>query len=215
VEPAAPVAPAAPAAPAPPVEPAAAVEPAAPAAKVEPARPAAPPAAPTVAVEPAPEAARPVAAAAKPAPAAAAAGADCTARVVTEPSDARVFWNGKLIGRSPISTAQIPCGPATVTFDRDRYQPASREVGAVPGTVVAISEKLSRPPATLIVQSSPPGAAITINKVAQGTAPRRIDVRRFERVAIEATLTGYTRWTKNLYVKESETTIDVQLAASK
>ena len=120
-----------------------------------------------------------------------------------------MFWNGKLIGRSPISTAQSHVRPATVTFDRDRYQPASLEVTAEPGTVAAVSEKLQRPPATLIVASSPPGAAITINKVAQGTAPRRIDVRRFERVAIEATLDGHARWTKNLYVKESETKVDV------
>ncbi len=138
----------------------------------------------------------------------------CSARVVTEPSDAKISWRGQTLGRSPLADAKIPCGAGELTIAHERYQTLTREVTAEDGTPVAISERLHRPPATLIVASSPPGAAISINGQALGAAPRRLPTARYEQVSIRATLAGYQPWTKKVYLSEATTKVTAQLGAA-
>jgi len=182
-----------------------------------------PPASPTPpAAKPAPPAQRPspeqpaeaAAAAPQAAPAmapAAAADRDCTARVITEPKDARVIWAGKLIGRTPIQKAAVPCGAASVTLDRDRYQAVTLDVTADARGVASVREKLHRPRGTLLVTSSPPGAQVTFNHQPIGVTPKRIDVSRYEKLPVKVTLAGYSPWSKSVYLKEAETKVDAQL----
>jgi hypothetical protein len=143
-----------------------------------------------------------------------AAGSDgCSARVITEPSDAKVSWRGQTLGRSPIGDAKIPCGAGTLTIAHERYQTITREVTAAAETPVDLTERLHRPPATLIVGSSPPGAAISVNGQALGAAPRRLPTARYEQVSIRATLAGYPPWTKKVYLSEATTKVTAQLGS--
>jgi hypothetical protein len=140
---------------------------------------------------------------------------DCTARIVTEPKDAKVIWAGTVIGRSPIDSARVPCGPAAVTIERERWQPVTVDVNPRTGVVTKVHERLRRPRATLAVSSTPPGAQLSLNHVAAGAAPKRIEVQRFEQVQIRATLKGYQPWNKTLYLKEADAKLDIQLVARK
>ncbi len=156
--------------------------------------------------------ATPIAAPATEAPATEApATGNCTARIVTEPADAKVVWGGKVLGQSPIESARVPCGAGTVTIERERYQPVTRDVTAEPGAATVVSQRLRRPPATLIVNSSPPRAYVAVNDQMLGAAPRRLAASRFEQVSIRATFPGYLPWTKKIYLKEPTTTITAQL----
>jgi len=142
------------------------------------------------------------------------AGSDgCSARVVTEPRDAKVSWRGQTLGRSPIASVKIPCGAGVLTIVHERYQPLTRELTAEVDTPVAISERLHRPPATLLVGSSPPGAAISVNGQALGPAPRRLPTSRYEQVSIRATMAGYPPWTKKVYLSEATTKVTAQLGS--
>ncbi len=144
-----------------------------------------------------------------------AAGSDgCSARVVTEPSEAKVSWRGQTLGKSPLANAKIPCGAGVLTIVHERYQSLTREVTAEAGTPLAVSERLHRPPATLIVASSPPGAAISVNGLALGGAPRRLPTARYEQVSIRATMAGYAPWTKKVYLSEATTKVTAQLGAA-
>ena len=212
--PAAQVAPAAPTSVAPPA-------PASPVVEVAPPAPAPPPAEAAPAAEerapptPATELPRREAAVAKaPAKALSARADGCSVRVVTEPSDAKVSWRGQALGRSPIADAKIPCGAGALSIAHERYQTLTREVTAETGTPVAISERLHRPPATLIVGSSPAGAAISVNGQALGPAPRRVPTARYEQVSIRATLAGYPPWTKKVYLSEATTKVTAQLGSA-
>jgi hypothetical protein len=140
------------------------------------------------------------------------ARADCVARVTTRPAGAAVFWGDLALGPSPIEHAPIRCGSATVTVRHERYAEVTRTVTAEPGQSAVISERLSRPPAKLLVISSPPRALIKLNRHAFGPAPRRIGTLRFEHVRIEASLPGYQRWAKTLYLKDAETKVEVTLS---
>jgi hypothetical protein len=199
--------------------PPAAVTPPKPAAAVTPPKPAA--VAPAPAAKPASAAERakpeqpgtPVAAP-KPAPVVAAAtdaDANCTARVITEPKDARVIWAGKLIGRTPIQKAAVPCGAASVTLDRDRYEAVTLDVTTEERGVTSVREKLHRPRGTLMVTSTPAGAQVTFNRQPIGVTPRRIEVSRYEKLPVKVTLSGYAPWSKSVYLKDPETKVDAQL----
>jgi hypothetical protein len=170
---------------------------------------AAAPAVPAPTVAPPPEAAPPVA----PAPTAAvrtAPPARCVARVTTTPRGAAVTWGGVALGLTPLERA-VPCGQAVVTVRHDRYADVTRTLTAESGKSALLSERLSRPPARLQVTSSPPRAVIKLNKRPIGAAPRRIGTLRFETVRIDASLPGHQPWTKTLYLREAETSVDVKL----
>jgi hypothetical protein len=98
-----------------------------------------------------------------------------------------------------------------VTLDRERYQPVTREVTAEPGAAIVVSQRLRRPPGTLIVNTSPTHAYVAVNEQMLGAAPRRLAASRFEQVSIRVTFPGYLPWTKKIYLKEPATTITAQL----
>jgi hypothetical protein len=189
-------------------------------AKAPPAEKLAPVAKPAAAAKPAPP--QKLAVVEKPAPIDRPAPADaagepgaCTARVVTEPKDVKVLWGDRVIGNSPIAAARVPCGPAKVTLERERWQVVTVDVNAQAGAAASVHERLRRPRGTLVVSSTPPGAHIAVNRVAAGTAPKQIDVQRYEKVPIKATLKGYQPWTKTIYLKDTEAKIDIQLVPRK
>jgi len=157
----------------------------------------------------------PAAVAPSPAPTATATEApaprDCVARVTTTPKGAAVFWGDLAIGSTPIERAAVPCGSATVTFRRERYAEATQTVAAERGQSANVTERLYRPPARLVVTSSPPNAVIKMNKHRFGTAPRKINTMRFEHVRIEASLPGYHPWKKTVYLKDADSRVDVAL----
>jgi hypothetical protein len=141
-----------------------------------------------------------------------AAGAGrCSAKIVTEPNDAKVLWRGEVLGKSPLVGARIPCGTGTLTISHERYETVTRELTAESGAPLAISERLHRPVATLVVVSSPPGATITVNGQLLGAAPRRLPTSRYEHVSIRASLAGYAPWTKKVYLTEATTRVTAQL----
>jgi len=163
---------------------------------------------PSVTVQPEPPPAAAPAAAAKVPPT---AQRECVARVTTKPAGAAVFWGDVSLGPSPIENAPVRCGNAVVTVKHDRYADVTRTITAERGRSAVVSERLARPPAKVMVTSSPPGARIKLNRHAFGEAPRKISTLRFERVRIDASLPGHQPWSKTFYMREAETTVAVML----
>jgi len=126
-----------------------------------------------------------------------------------------VIWGGQLIGNSPIDAARVPCGPAKVTLERERWQIVTVDVDAQAGAAASVHERLRRPRGTLEISSSQPGAQIFVNRVAAGVAPKQIDVQRFEKLLIKATLKGYRPWTRTIYLKDTDTKIDIQMVVQR
>jgi hypothetical protein len=156
--------------------------------------------------EPMPAAAAPAALTTTP------AARDCVARVTTTPTGAQVSWGNIALGTSPLDHAAIPCGAGTLTFRRERYAELTRPISAARGQDTVVDERMSRPPAKLIVTSSPPHALIQVNKSRFGQAPRKINSLRYEHIRIQASLPGYRPWKKTIYLRDPETKVDVELA---
>lgn len=105
----------------------------------------------------------------------------------------------------------VPCGPATVTFERDRWATLSRSVVANPGEDLTFDEKLARPPARLRIVSTPPGAAVSVNGRGAGKTPLLLPVMRFEAARIDVRLAGHKPWRQTVYVKESQQDVGATL----
>jgi hypothetical protein len=175
------------------------------------------PPSPAAAVEPPPAPA--VAPPAEPAPVPAREPAPrdahiCVATVASEPDGAHVSWGGRPLGLTPLREKRVPCGRATVMLRHERYRPVTREVTAAPGAPAEVTERLHRPPATLVVSSSPPRANITVNGEPLGSAPRKMGVWRFEHVRVQASLPGYLPWSKTVYVKDELLKLNAQLSSA-
>ena len=135
----------------------------------------------------------------------------CFARVTTKPAGAKVLWGDVELGSSPIAHAPVPCGTVTVTLRRDHYTEVTREITADHERNAVVAERLRRPPAKLMVTSSPPRAVIKINKHRMGPTPREVAATRFERIRIEASLPGYRPWRKTMVLTDEEAQVDVRL----
>jgi hypothetical protein len=136
---------------------------------------------------------------------------DCIARVTTRPKGATVLWADIELGASPLERVAIPCGSATVTLRREQYAEVTRTITSTRESPTVVVARLQRPPAKVVVTSSPPNAIIKVNKRRVGPAPSTIDARRFQRVRIEASLRGYRPWRKTLVLTDEESQIDVKL----
>jgi hypothetical protein len=52
---------------------------------------------------------------------------------------------------------------------------------------------------------------VTLNRQPVGVTPKRIEVWRYEKLPLRVTLPGYSPWSKRVYLKGVETTVDAQL----
>ena len=146
------------------------------------------------------------------------ASGDCTARVVTEPKDAKVVWGDAVIGRSPIDAARVPCGPAKVTIERERWQVVTVDVDAQAGSTATVHERLRRPRGTLAISSvAGRRADLRSNRVGAGAAQKEVDVQRYRDAADQG-----RRWEglpalgrERLDLKDAESKLDIQLTPRK
>ena len=114
-----------------------------------------------------------------------------------------------------IDAAPVPCGAAKVTIERERWQAVTVEANAQAGVPASIHERLHRPRGTLILSSVPPGAQIVVNHIAVGAAPKQIEVQRYEKIPVRATLKGHQPWTKTVYIKDGQEKLDIHLVPRK
>ena len=175
-----------------------------------------PAATPTATATPAPAVApaAPPMPAAPPTPAAPQPSRACEANVTSVPAGATVSWGEVDLGATPIAGAEVPCGQAVVTIRHEHYADAQQTIVAEQGKGLTLSERLRRPPATLIVTSSPPHARIKLNGKSFGATPARIDTVQFEPLRLEARLPGRRPKKRKLTLRQAETTIDITLGAS-
>ena len=165
------------------------------------------PAAPVATAAAAP--ARPAVASAPPREEPAPAG--CTADIDSRPRGAQVKLGNQVLGVTPLDDVAVPCQAVTVTVARPRYSPASKALSPTPGVPAAALVRLERPPGKLVVVSTPPGAAVSVNRVRAGAAGQELAVARFERVRVEVSQTGYKPWTKTVYLAAPRTTLKAVL----
>jgi hypothetical protein len=126
--------------------------------------------------------------------------------IQSSPSGASVYLDDRLRGHTPLTVGVTP-GPHQLELDRKRYTRARVEVRA-PGRVVV---PLERPPATLRVLSTPPGAEVRLRGRAVGTTPLELPVAGYESYELEIAHDGHLR-RRRVYLKPPLDTVEVSFS---
>ena len=136
--------------------------------------------------------------------------------VRTTPPGAGVTMDGAERGVTPLSVGDVQFGSRMVEVRLDGFQPATREVAVSPSSpVVAVDVTLAplpavdgAPPAavlgSLVVESRPPGARVTVAGSSAGTTPTIVSGLAAGPHEVRIELDGYLPWI---------TSVDVQAAS--
>jgi hypothetical protein len=125
----------------------------------------------------------------------------CSLALHTNPTDAEVTANGKVIGRTPLKAAPIPCGDVALSINHPRYVQFSKNVHVDSGTTLTLNENLTRPTAILDITTVPPGANVTVQGAGTHAAPASVPIDAFTSIRVDAQLAGYKPWTQYVYSK--------------
>ncbi|MCC5847672.1 MAG: PEGA domain-containing protein [Verrucomicrobia bacterium] len=90
--------------------------------------------------------------------------------ISSEPSDARVEVNGEFLGTTPLNV-RVPSGKLLVSVRRDGYQTERMTLNLPTGSQVARDLNLRRLSGLVLIDSDPPGAAVSIGDVFRGNTP--------------------------------------------
>jgi hypothetical protein len=121
-------------------------------------------------------------------------------RIASRPAGATVTLGKRPLGRTPLQAVAVPCGRQVLTVTHARYSSVEEVIAPTPGAAASSFVRLPRPPARLILASTPAGATFKVNRTQLGHSSRQADVLRFERARIEARLPGYRPWRQTIYV---------------
>jgi hypothetical protein len=139
-------------------------------------------------------------------------------QVRSSPSGARVFFNGKEIGTSPVTIRDVGQGTHTIRVTRSGYLSQQRRVSVSaaqptsPLTFELARERAAPAPAAqaaggsapLMVESRPPGARVFLDGKLVGTTPLTMSDVPAGAHAVRLDLAGYRPWVSSVRVVAGE-----------
>jgi PEGA domain-containing protein len=137
--------------------------------------------------------------------------APCVASVKSSPPRVPIYWNDRALGTTPLQDVAVPCGHAVVVFSRPRYERVTKTVSVDEASPARLFARLDRPPAELVLLSTPPGATFKVDEQVVGASPAHATARAYEKVAVEATKPGFDSWRQEVYVRGRATTVRAAL----
>jgi hypothetical protein len=132
-----------------------------------------------------------------------------TAKLVvgSRPSGATVSVDGEARGKTPL-TLMVPAGEHKVALARERYATVTRSVD-VPGR---LEVTLRRPPATLHVESDPPGGEVIVEGRPRGKTPVDVTLDAFHHYDVQVMLLGTKPWHKRVALRPPQTDVTAKLS---
>jgi hypothetical protein len=132
--------------------------------------------------------------------------------ITTDPSEARIYLDAKLVGTgSPITLHDISAGePHEISVDANGFAPQTQKIelkGSEFRSLEIVLTKAVRSKAVLIVASAPPGATLYIDDMeTQHRTPATItDIEIGKRHTLGLFLPGHRYWKKDFEAHEGET----------
>jgi serine/threonine protein kinase len=107
------------------------------------------------------------------------------------PGGATVTLGDRLLGPTPRRERVASGVKVHVKLDLQGYQPYEDDLAVEPGKTLVFRPKLSPAPAVLHVETTPPGASVTLAGRPQGTSPLTVSVAAAHDVELALTRAGY------------------------
>jgi hypothetical protein len=111
--------------------------------------------------------------------------------VSSVPEGSIVEVNGKVLGTTPLQRAGVPAGELLVVIRRDGFETEHRGVSLNSGGRVPIEVNLRPIQGLVLIDSTPPGAAVTIGDVFAGNTPLALHTIRLGTHRAKLVLSGF------------------------
>lgn len=121
--------------------------------------------------------------------------------VTSEPEGAEVTVNGIVRGVTPLTVRDVPKGRTTVTFRKDGFEEASRELAMTAGETQTLFIRLRGIPGTLALSSVPEGARFYVNDKPEGKGPVTLKDLSPGAYVIRAELDGHATMTRTINLR--------------
>jgi hypothetical protein len=133
----------------------------------------------------------------------------CKIAVSTTPAGSIVTVDGEVAGPSPITIGGA-CGKRKLDIAHPRYAPATRVVTATPDPA-PVDVALARPTHDLYVETTPPGAIVSIDGHRAGTSPTLVKVMGFTTLTLHIEKFGFAAKTEKIYSKTPHDRVAIRL----
>jgi len=128
--------------------------------------------------------------------------------VSSTPPDCAVFLDDRYVGRTGaegrLGIPRILAGPYALRVEAPGHMEYASELTVQARRTTAVTASLALEPGSLVIDSTPPGAAVTLDSRAMGTTPARIPAVSAGEHKIGLLLEGYVPWEKRLSVESQE-----------
>jgi hypothetical protein len=129
-------------------------------------------------------------------------------QIATKPPGAQITVDGEAqAGKTPL-TLKLPAGTHELTVAHDRYATVT-QTADVPGK---LDLTLHRPPATLHVESDPPGGEVIVEGKPRGKTPVDVTLDGFHHYDVQVMLLGTQPWHKRVSLKPPQTAVTAKLS---
>lgn len=125
--------------------------------------------------------------------------------LTTAPTGASVLIDGEEKGVTPV-TVELLAGTYRIQYRKTDYAPVTAELDVPAGGSLAPPPPVLRPaPATLNLDTSPPGAAVTVDGVFQGTTPLALQLNPHEEHTLTLSKQGHANLSRTVRLAPAET----------
>ncbi|MGR3294050.1 MAG: PEGA domain-containing protein [Candidatus Scalindua sp.] len=122
----------------------------------------------------------------------------------SNPSDATIHLDGKMVGKTPETIADLSHGMHLVEVMMEGYEPWSKNVdvkGDKENTLIATLQKIT---GSINIKSNPPEAVIYLDGEKVGTTPDTLQSVDIGVHNVEVKMEGYAEWKKSLSVRKGK-----------
>lgn len=124
--------------------------------------------------------------------------------VDSTPTNAEVTIDGADYGRTPAMLASLPLGAYRLRVTLPGFQPKELDVQLQDRTPRRVAVDLTSDSATLVIGSQPEGAEVSVNGIARGATPCRVERIPEGSVSVEVRAAGYLPFTQTLRLSAGE-----------
>ncbi|MBT3296436.1 MAG: PEGA domain-containing protein [Verrucomicrobia bacterium] len=114
------------------------------------------------------------------------------------PPGSDVEIDGAHRGSTPLLLTDLPVGRYRVHFSQTGYLPKDIDLAVEDRTPIRIPVELTSDSATLTLDSTPPGATVTLNGIAKGRTPCRLDRVAAGESELQISLEGYRTFARTI-----------------
>ncbi len=120
--------------------------------------------------------------------------------IISSPSNAMIYLEGKKSGKTPREITELLPGSYTIEVKLDKYQTWSENVDVAPGKEMILKPVLRAKPGSISIKSTPPDAMILIDGKEVGTTPETINDIESGAHVVELMVEGYEVWSEKIEV---------------